>query len=366
MSSSITGSKRLFAQAARLGRTDMGVEWVDLAGSDLIVVGILVTVALGPYVSAARGETSLALATVLSLMLVAFVQFAYSVLYGVPMQFSWMIDLLGIKPSFMGDPAESYRMLSAAWLHADWIHVLSNILVIALVGIPLEQRLGGRRWLAVYFLGFLGGNLAWVLSHPDSVSPAIGASGAAFGLLGAYMACWPEDKVEFPLLFFIRAWPVWLIVFVRLGLEVWQMYDLQSSNAVETNVAHMAHVGGFFLAYLLARPIARGAPSSLDSTQDSATGSERAQALRTQARERMGSLDDDPWFAVDKPLDGEAAKILRRLREEGDELETRRAWLEELSEHTICPVCEGEMIIEMRGENCRMRCAVSGGHVKWP
>ena len=196
----------------------MGVEWADLASVDLLVLGVMVTLATGPYVSASRGETSLALATVLSLMLVAFVQFTYSVLYGVPMQFSWMIDLLGIKPGVMGDSAESYRMLSAAWLHADWIHVLSNILVIALVGIPLEQRLGGRRWLAVYFLGFLGGNLAWVLSHPDSLSPAIGASGAAFGLLGAYMACWPEDKIEFPLLFFIRAWPVWLIVFVRLGL----------------------------------------------------------------------------------------------------------------------------------------------------
>ena len=344
----------------------MGVEWADLASIDLLVLGVMMALAIGPYVSASRGETSLALATVLSLMLVAFVQFTYSVLHGVPMQFSWIIDLLGIKPDVMGDPVESYRMVSAAWLHADWIHVLSNILVIALVGIPLEQRLGGRRWLVVYFLGFLGGNLAWILSHPDSSTPAIGASGAAFGLLGAYMACWPEDKVEFPLLFFIRAWPVWLIVFVRLGLEVWQMYNLQSGTAGESNVAHMAHVGGFFLAYLLARPIARGAPSSLDSTESSATHSERAQAIRTQAIGRMGSLDDDPWFAADKPLDGGAAKILRRLREEGDELETRRAWLEELSEHTICPVCDGEMITEIRGENCRIRCSISGSHVKWP
>ena len=43
----------------------MVVEWADLAGSDLIVVGILVAAAVAPYVSAARGETSLALATVL-------------------------------------------------------------------------------------------------------------------------------------------------------------------------------------------------------------------------------------------------------------------------------------------------------------
>ncbi len=89
----------------------MGVEWADLAGIDLLVLGVMVTLAAGPYVSASRGGTSLALATVLSLMLVAFVQFAYSVLYGVPMQFSWMIDLLGIKPGVMRDPAESYRIL---------------------------------------------------------------------------------------------------------------------------------------------------------------------------------------------------------------------------------------------------------------
>ena len=57
----------------------MVVEWADLAGSDLIVGGILVAAAVSPYVSAARGETSLALATVLSLMLVAFVQFAHSI-----------------------------------------------------------------------------------------------------------------------------------------------------------------------------------------------------------------------------------------------------------------------------------------------
>ena len=120
------------------------------------------------------------------------------------------------------------------------------------------------------------------------------------------------------------------------------------------------------MAYILARPIARGAPSSLDSSQESAAGSGRAEAIREQAKERMGSLDDDPWAAADKPLQDEAARILRRLREEGDELETRRAWLEELSEHTICPVCDSEMITEMRGGGCKLRCAQVGSHVKWP
>ena len=265
----------------------------------------------------------------------------------------------------MTSPAESYRMITAAWLHADWIHVLGNIIVVALVGVPLEQRLGARRWVAVYCLGFMGGNIAWILTHPDSSTPAIGASGAAFGLLGTYMACWPDDKIEFPLLFLIRAWPVWLIVFVRLGLEVWQIYDLQTATAGQSNVAHMAHVGGFFLAYLLARPLARGAPSLLDD-HTGVSGVERSTAMREHAKSRMGDLVEDPWSKSGNPLQGAAARILSRLREEGDELETRRAWLEELSENAICPTCDGEIVAEMNGEICYLRCTLSGSHLNWP
>ncbi|MEC7685946.1 MAG: rhomboid family intramembrane serine protease [Candidatus Thermoplasmatota archaeon] len=337
-----------------------GLDW-----SGIMVLTAMLSAAIAPFIWAVRSQTSVALATVLSLLLVSFVQFAESSLGGFAMSQSWIIGTMGIKPSIMENPAESYRMVTAAWLHADWIHVLGNIIVVALVGVPLEQRLGARRWISVYCLGFIGGNIAWILTHPESSIPAIGASGAAFGLLGAYMACWPDDKIEFPLLFLIRAWPVWLIVFVRLGLEVWQIYDLQTATAGQSNVAHMAHVGGFFLAYLLARPLARGAPSPLDeSTELSGVG--RSTAMRERVKNQMGSLDDDPWSISGKPLQGAAERILSRLREEGDELETRRAWLEELSENAICPACDGEIVAEMEGEICLLRCTLSDSHLKWP
>ena len=337
-----------------------GLDW-----SGIMLLAVILSAAIAPFIWAVRSQTSVALATVLSLLLVSFVQFAESSLGGFAMSQSWIIGSMGIKPSIMANPAESYRMVTAAWLHADWVHVLGNIIVVALVGVPLEQRLGARRWISVYYLGFIGGNIAWILTHPESSIPAIGASGAAFGLLGAYMACWPDDKIEFPLLFLIRAWPVWLIVFVRLGLEVWQIYDLQTATAGQSNVAHMAHVGGFFLAYLLARPLARGAPSPLDeSTELSGVGS--STAMRARAKNQMGSLDDDPWSISGKPLQGAAERILSRLRQEGDELETRRAWLEELSENAICPACDGEIVAEMEGEICLLRCTLSDSHLKWP
>ena len=65
-------------------------------------------------------------------------------------------------------------------------------------------------------------------------------------------------------------------------------------------------------------------------------------------------------------LSKEGLKVLMKLREEGDELETRRAWLEELAENTICPVCGGEVLtIDDRGV-CRLSCHVSAEHIRWP
>ena len=343
---------------------DLDFTWAQLEGSDLVLMAFLVIIAIVPIANAARNRDSIALGVVLSIILVHFVQFFLST-FESALDF-YPVDIFSVIPVLADDPLHQHRILTSAWLHGDFIHVLGNALVIALAGVPLEQRMGGKRWIAIYVIGLVGGNLAWIISHQDSAVPAIGASGAAFGILGAYMACWPEDKIEFPLIFMIRAWPVWLIAFVRLGLEIFQMYSIQSGTAGETNIAHLAHIGGFFLAYALARPIAKGAPSPIGLTGHSMDGSSVSDQIRIQATARMGDLENDPWKVAGKPLEGRAERVLMKLREEGDELETRRAWLEELAENTICPVCGGEVLtIDDRGV-CRLSCHVSAEHIRWP
>ena len=343
---------------------DLDFTWAQLEGSDLVLMAFLLIIAVVPIVNAARSRDSIALGVVLSIILVHFAQFFLSSFEGA---FNFYpVDIFSVIPILAEDPLHQHRIVTSAWLHADFIHVLGNALVIALAGVPLEQRMGGKRWIAIYLIGLTGGNLAWILTHQNSAVPAIGASGAAFGILGAYMACWPEDKIEFPLIFMIRAWPVWLIAFVRLGLEIFQMYSIQSGTAGETNIAHLAHIGGFFLAYVLARPIAKGAPSPLGLSGNSMSGTSVSEQIRLQATARMGDLEKDPWTVAGKPLEGRAVRVLMKLREEGDELETRRAWLEELAENTICPVCDGEVVtIDDRGV-CRLSCHVSAEHIRWP
>ena len=80
----------------------------------------------------------------------------------------------------------------------------------------------------------------------------------------------------------------------------------------------------------------------------------------------MGDMSDDPWSAADVELSKPAARALASLREEGDELETRQAWLEELAEIALCPVCEGVLKVEMKGELARLECISEKRHLKWP
>ncbi|PXF22064.1 MAG: hypothetical protein CXX72_03175 [Methanobacteriota archaeon] len=77
-------------------------------------------------------------------------------------------------------------------------------------------------------------------------------------------------------------------------------------------------------------------------------------------------MSDDPWSAAGVELSKRAARALASLRQEGDELETRQAWLEELAEVTVCPECQGGLKVEMKGELARLECTTEKRHLNWP
>ena len=78
-----------------------------------------------------------------------------------------------------------YRLLTAAFLHAGTFHLLSNMFALVSLGPVLEQALGRSRFLALYVVSALGGStLSYLVSEPRTFG--VGASGAIFGLFGAY------------------------------------------------------------------------------------------------------------------------------------------------------------------------------------
>jgi membrane associated rhomboid family serine protease len=125
-----------------------------------------------------------------------------------------------------------YRLITAAFLHAGLFHILMNMFALAQLGPVLEQALGRWRFLALYLLSALGGStLSYWLSDPSQLG--VGASGAIFGLFGAYY-----------------------VVVRRLGGETQAIVVLLVINLVITFsvpiIDWRAHIGGLVTGALLA------------------------------------------------------------------------------------------------------------------
>ena len=81
------------------------------------------------------------------------------------------------------DQGEWWRLITAAFLHASILHIGMNMVVLWIVGAPVEQALGRGRFLVLYIVSGLAGSAGALIFSPDAVT--VGASGANFGILGA-------------------------------------------------------------------------------------------------------------------------------------------------------------------------------------
>ncbi|WP_210528793.1 rhomboid family intramembrane serine protease [Rubellimicrobium arenae] len=104
----------------------------------------------------------------------------------------WSGLLRDWRPNFPGQPATMF--VTYSFLHAGPGHLIGNMIMLALLGKPLSDRLGGWRFAAIYGLSALGGGVAFGLLS-SSAAPMVGASGAIFGLAGAGLVhYWQEQR----------------------------------------------------------------------------------------------------------------------------------------------------------------------------
>ena len=80
---------------------------------------------------------------------------------------------------------EWWRLITSGFLHASLIHIGSNMLALFFIGRALEPALGSLRFGLIYFVSLAAGSLGVLALEPDSLS--LGASGAIFGLMGAFV-----------------------------------------------------------------------------------------------------------------------------------------------------------------------------------
>jgi len=139
-------------------------------------------------------------------------------------------------------PAELFQhpwtAVTYMFLHGSLGHIFFNMLSLWVFGPPLEARLGGGRFLALYFIAGLTGA---VLSLATPNAPIIGASGATYGVMLGFAWFWPRQQLM-----------LWGIVGVeaRFLVVAFTIMSLWGARSGSGGIAHFAHLGGFVGAWL--------------------------------------------------------------------------------------------------------------------
>jgi membrane associated rhomboid family serine protease len=153
-------------------------------------------------------------------------------------------------------PPNLIRIGVSMFLHGGWLHLIGNMLYLWIFGDNVEDRLGHSKYLIFYLLCGLAATMAHAIVNPGSTVPAIGASGAIAGVLGAYILLFPRARVTTLI-------PIFVFIAIReipavIVLGIWFLLQLLSGVAsvgvpeeAGGGVAFFAHIGGFVTGMLL-------------------------------------------------------------------------------------------------------------------
>jgi membrane associated rhomboid family serine protease len=144
-----------------------------------------------------------------------------------------------------------YELVSSLFLHAGFSHILFNMWGLFLFGALVAPHLGTKKFIALYMISGIVGNLLWILFNWNSAGALVGASGAVFGVMLA--AAMIEPDQEFVMLLFPVPIKAKTMAIVYAVLEIIQ--ELSKSQA---GVAHLAHLGGFIGAYIFLKFFYKG------------------------------------------------------------------------------------------------------------
>lgn len=177
-----------------------------------------------------------------------------------------LIGELGVVPAHLSDllaGAPTYPLLvvvlpffTSLFLHGSWMHVIGNMWFLFIFGDNVEDYLGHFKYLVFYLLTGVIAMGTHVFMNMHSTAPAVGASGAIAGVLGAYFVLYPRARVLtwFPPVFFfhVSAWIIlgyWFVLNFLSGTATVLAVQRQNMGGV----AFWAHVGGFVAGAMLVK-----------------------------------------------------------------------------------------------------------------
>ncbi|MBI5686085.1 MAG: rhomboid family intramembrane serine protease [Verrucomicrobia bacterium] len=212
------------------------------------------------------------------------------------------------------------------FLHStNILHIIFNMLALWMFGREVEEWIGARRFLQLYFTGGLVGALCWLAFNWHGHAPLLGASAAVYAVCIAFATLVPERPITM-LLFFIvpvtmkAKWWAWIAVAL-----------VAYASVVETggNIAHLAHLGGVVVGYVFIKWLGWGESSRFVETLQAAA---RPVTRLLEERQRRKNMPPEEFIStqVDPILDKISREGIHSLtREERRILEQAQAKMKE-------------------------------------
>ncbi len=149
-----------------------------------------------------------------------------------------------------------FPFLSSQFLHGGFLHIISNMLFLWVFGRNVEAAFGHLSF-PIFFL--LAGTIAGLTQYffmPTDATPMLGASGAVAGILGAYMALFPNNKIKTLLFIFIYVTiidiPAYILLFYWFITQLFSGVAAISLSQASGGIAFLPHIGGFLFGFLTA------------------------------------------------------------------------------------------------------------------
>ncbi len=185
--------------------------------------------------------------------------------------YSEVVARLGMTPARILEGEALHTIVTSMFLHAGFAHLFGNMLYLYIFGDNVEAVMGSGKYLIFYAASGVGAtlfHLASIALMPSSMIlnaafstginpwliPAIGASGAISGVLGAYLVLFPTNEIR--VITFWGYLPIPLRLPAALYIVIWFIYQLfmgllEVFTGVQAGVAFWAHIGGFLTGIAL-------------------------------------------------------------------------------------------------------------------
>jgi membrane associated rhomboid family serine protease len=243
---------------------------------------------------------------------------------------------LGFRSVYLqsGYIPQIYTIFTSMFVHAGFLHIFGNMFIFFFIGTAFEERIGIKKFLMIYLLTGVFATLTHSVLNLNDWTPLVGASGAIFGIMGAFAFSYPRDEVVMPvpigIMIITRIKVIYAVVIFAIMETAITWYNTMAG--VQSSTAHFAHLGGLVSGFIIAAIVLKSRKTHTKSGKTiyyDSFAPQRTENLNISNLKKLAETE-------------ELKEMLKKIEKETVP-QVREIWVEHFLEKAICPKCSNSI-----------------------